>query len=126
MKILVVEDSALLRRMYHLAFPRREHELDTAEGGRQALDLLAESRPPHDIILLDLRMPDMSGVEFIRTMRRGAARGGAPIVVTTAEPDDSHLLREAKALGVAAVVKKPWKPQQLRAVVQAVLDQLPG
>ena len=46
-----------------------------------------------------------------------------PIILTTVEPDGSDLLREARELGVAAVVKKPWKPQELRAVVQSVLHE---
>jgi CheY-like chemotaxis protein len=73
------------------------------------------------LILLDLRMPDMDGVEFIRAAKRTSAFAGIPIVLTTVEPDTSDLLVEAQALGVAAVVKKPWKPQELRRVVQSVL-----
>jgi hypothetical protein len=46
--------------------------------------------------------------------------------VTTAEPDDSALMVQARALGVAAVVKKPWSPQSLRAVVQKVIDSPTG
>lgn len=121
MRVLIVEDSPLVRKMYGLVFPKREHALSTAEDGRKALATLAASPQPYDLILLDLRMPDMDGVEFIRALRRHAVFRDLPIVLTTVEPDDSELLLEAKALGVTAVVKKPWKPQELRAVVQTVL-----
>lgn len=121
MKVLIVEDSPLVRKMYGLVFSRREHELTTAEDGRKALEALAAHPGGFDLILLDLRMPDMDGVEFIREVRRAARFRDIPIVLTTVEPDTSELLREAVARGVAAVVKKPWKPHELRAVVQSVL-----
>ena len=122
MKVLIVEDSPLVRKMYGLVFSRREHELTTAEDGRRGLQVLtADSR--FNLILLDLRMPDMDGVEFIREVRRSGRFRNIPIVLTTVEPDGSPMLADAVGQGVAAVVKKPWKPHELRAVVQTVLHE---
>ena len=126
MRLLVVEDSPLLRKMFGLAFPHQFNDLRQAENGRQAMDLLAATREPFDAVLLDLRMPDMDGVQFIRALRRQPMHGRTPVIVTTAEADDSELLRDATALGVAAVVKKPWTPQKLRVVVQQVLNTPTG
>jgi two-component system chemotaxis response regulator CheY len=126
MRILIIEDSPLIRRMYGLAFSRQEHELVEAEDGRKALAALAASKQPFDVILLDLRMPDMNGVEFIQAVRRGTLFREVPIVVTTAEPESSPLLRDARGLGVAAIVKKPWKPQDLVGIVQTALRPHPG
>jgi CheY-like chemotaxis protein len=123
LNVLIVEDSPLVRKMYGLVFAKRDHELVTAEDGRKALSTLEASPSRFDLILLDLRMPDMNGVEFIHAVRRDGRFLDIPIVLTTVEPDDSDLLREAKGLGVEAVVKKPWKPQELRAVVQSVLNE---
>ncbi len=123
MNVLIVEDSPLVRKMYGLAFSKREHELVTAEDGRKALEALTANPRAFDLILLDLRMPDMDGVEFIRAVRRAGRFREIPIILTTVEPDGSELLQEACELGVAAVVKKPWKPQELRAVVQSVLHE---
>jgi two-component system response regulator RpfG len=120
---LIVEDSPLVRKMYGLVFSKREHELTTAEDGRKALAVLTAEARPFDLILLDLRMPDMDGVEFIRAVRLTGRFRDIPIVLTTVEPDTSELLQEAVARGVAAVVKKPWKPHELRAVVQSVLHE---
>lgn len=122
MRLLIVEDSPLVRRMYGLAFSRRDHELTDAENGRQALDVIAASATRgegFDLILLDLRMPGMDGVDFIRIVRRRPLFD-VPIIVTTAEPESSTLLQDARRLGVAAVVKKPWKPQELAEVVQRI------
>lgn len=123
MKVLIVEDSPLVRKMYGLAFAKREHELITADDGRQALAALAAEVRGFDLILLDLRMRDMDGVEFIHAVRRAPRFREIPIVLTTVEPDTSELLQEARGLGIAAVVKKPWKPQELRTVVQSVLHE---
>jgi CheY-like chemotaxis protein len=125
-RLLVVEDSALVRKMYGLAFPKREHELTAAENGRIALTAIAESQRPYDLILLELCMPDLDGVEFIRAVRSNSTISRIPIVLTTAEPEGSDLMFEAKALGVAAVVRKPWKPQELRDVVRSVLHKPVG
>ncbi len=120
MRLLIVEDSALVRRMYGLAFSRREHDLVEVENGLQALDALAGASDPFDVILLDLRMPDMDGATFLRAVRRTALFGDIPIIVTTAERETSELLRQARELGVAAVVAKPWKPQDLINTVESV------
>ena len=121
MRILIVEDSPLVQRMYGLAFSRREHELTTASDGRAALVHLADPASRFDVILLDLRMPGMNGVEFLREVRRDARLAQLPIVLTTMEPEESELLREARRLGVTAVVKKPWHPQELRDLVEAII-----
>jgi two-component system, chemotaxis family, chemotaxis protein CheY len=120
MRLLIVEDSALVRRMYGLVFSRREHEMVEADDGRTALAALAASPQPFDVILLDLRMPGMDGVAFIRSVREDPKYRAIPIIVTTSEPDSSELLQDARALGVAAVIKKPWKPQELMDLVRSV------
>jgi CheY-like chemotaxis protein len=65
-------------------------------------------------------MPDMDGATFLRAVRRTALFGDIPIIVTTSEPESSELLQEVRALGIDAVVKKPWKPQELLSLVQRV------
>ena len=87
MRLLVVEDSSLLRKMFGLAFPQQFHELGQADNGRQAMDMLQREERPFDAVLLDLRMPDMNGIEFIRALRRLPAHQSTPIVLTTAEAD---------------------------------------
>jgi two-component system, chemotaxis family, chemotaxis protein CheY len=121
MRLLIVEDSPLVRRMYGLAFYRRDHELVEAENGQEALDVLVTSAERFDLILLDLRMPGLDGVGFIQEVRR-KPMFNVPIIVTTSEPESSLLLQQARALGVAAVMKKPWKPQELVELVQSVLE----
>jgi CheY-like chemotaxis protein len=117
-RLLIVEDSALIRKVTHLAFPSREHELHEAENGFDALALLDQAVDPFDAIVLDLQMPGMNGVEFLRGMRQRARHRETPVVIATSEAESSELLREARRLGVAGVVKKPWKPHELASLVQ--------
>jgi len=118
LRLLIVEDSALIRKVTHLAFPAREHELQEAANGVEALALIAAATQPFDAIVLDLQMPDMNGVEFVRALRQRPRHRDTPVVVATSEGDDSPLMQEARQLGVAAIVKKPWKPHQLADVVR--------
>ena len=126
MRLLVVEDSPLVRKMYGLAFPKREHDLTAVENGRAALTAMSASPQPYELVLLDLSMPDMNGVEFIRAVRSSKTLSQIPIVLTTAEAEGSELMLQAKALGVAAVVRKPWKPQELRDLVRTILHRPVG
>ena len=92
MKVMIVEDSPLVRKMYGLALSPREHELTTAEDGRRALEILADPAQRFDLILLDLRMPDMDGVAFLRELRCSPRLRALPVVLTTVEPDGSPML----------------------------------
>ena len=123
MRLLVVEDSALIRTVTRLAFPSRDHEIQEAANGRQALTILDAATQRFDAILLDLRMPEMNGVEFIRALGQRALHRDTPIVVASSEGETSELVQEARRLGVAAIVKKPWKPQELAQLVQACIER---
>jgi len=118
LRLLIVEDSALIRKVTHLAFPGRVHDLQEAASGVEALALLTGPADSFDAIVLDLRMPDMNGVEFVRALRQLSRHRDTPVVVATSEGEDSPLMEEARQLGVAAIVKKPWKPHELADVVQ--------
>jgi two-component system, chemotaxis family, chemotaxis protein CheY len=120
MHILIVEDSPLLQKAYGLAFPGKDHVLITTSNGREALRML-DHLPACDLVLLDLQMPEMNGVEFIRALQTRVRYRSLPIIVVTAEPDESELLKQARSLGVAAVVFKPWRPHELRDLVANVV-----
>ena len=106
MRILVIEDSPLVQNMYGLAFPRREYELVTASDGREALRRLREG--VFDVVLLDLRMPGMNGVEFLQEVRRRPELARLPIVLTTIEAEGSELLEAAKRL----VERDSWRGER--------------
>lgn len=125
MRLLIVEDSALIRKVTRLAFPSREHELSEAEDGQAALELLDNTPEPFDVILLDLQMPRMNGCQFIRALRDRPRHRETPVVLATSERETSGLLREARTLNPAAVVNKPWNPKALAELVRGIVDR-PG
>src|SRR5690348_10089339 len=125
-RLLIVEDSELMRKVTRLAF-LKGYELHEAGNGLEALSRLASSREPYDAIVLDLQMPDMNGVEFLRALHQRAMHRSTPVVVATSEEESSELLQAARSLGVAAVLRKPWKPAELTAAVQAaIIDRSRG
>jgi CheY-like chemotaxis protein len=121
MRLLIVEDSAFMRKLTHQAFTPEEHELQEAADGVEALAILANSPRPFDAIVLGLRMPHMNGVAFLRALQERPEHRDTPVVVATGESDTSPLLQEARLLGVSAVVKKPWQPDALAQVVRRAI-----
>lgn len=104
-RILVIEDDASIREALCDVLRLAGHEAEGAEHGRAGLDALAKSTP--DVILLDLRMPVMNGVEFLREI---APRGLAcRIIVLTANPQDlpadTHLPMLAKPYDVERLLR---------------------
>lgn len=118
MRLLIVEDSELIRKVTRLAFPSKDYELLEAANGVEALAQLSRASQAFDAIVLDLQMPDMNGVEFLQALAKRPLHRATPIVVASSEGETSPLLQEARRLGVASVVKKPWKPHELAAAVQ--------
>src|SRR4051812_11648286 len=80
-KILLVEDDALIYRMYQKAFELEGFEIEIAEDGQKGLDKLATFTP--DIILLDIMMPNMNGVEMLAKLKENPATKDIPTVVLT-------------------------------------------
>jgi CheY-like chemotaxis protein len=122
MRLLIVEDSPLIRKVTRLAFPAREHQLVEAEDGQMALTVLDGAAEPFDAILLDLIMPRMNGCQFMRALQERARHRHTPVVLATSERETSPLLIEAQSLNPAAVVKKPWHPQTLADLVRRIVD----
>ena len=101
MCLLIVDDSELMRKVTRLAFPGAA-EIDEATNGLEALARLATARQPFDAIVLDLQMPDMNGVEFLRALQQRPAHRATPLVVATSEAESSPLLQQVRQLGVAS------------------------
>ena len=112
-KVLVVDDSKLLHRMFEMML--RQYPLVHAYDGREALDRLAENKDV-DLILLDINMPRMNGLEFLAEIKKQAQYASIPVVIITTEgsEDDTHRGLEA---GASAYVKKPFRNEELLGVI---------
>ena len=113
--ILVVDDTANIRRMVTSYLAQDGFRVVTAADGREAL-LVAHHEQP-DLIILDLMMPNMGGYEFIRAYNKV---GEAPIIVLTARLDEDDKVLGLE-LGADDYVTKPFSPRELTARVRAVL-----
>jgi two-component system chemotaxis response regulator CheY len=114
-KILVVDDSALIHQMYRLVMSRYKCEIVDAMNGQEALDALAVH---HDVelVLLDINMPVMNGVQFLE---KAAALGivkKIPIIVISTEGKEEDTIRGLK-LGARGYLKKPFDPKDLHDMI---------
>jgi two-component system chemotaxis response regulator CheY len=114
--VLMVDDSAPVRRMLHAVLSAAGFEVAEAEDGLDALSRLADIRP--DVILTDINMPRLDGLGFIEQARTTANGEKTPIVVLSSETR-GKLLRRAEAAGVCAWLNKPSSP----GVIVAALMQ---
>ena len=113
-KVLVVDDSKLLHRTFEMML--RQYPLVHAYDGKEALQQLKENRDV-DLVLLDMNMPKMNGLELLEAMKADKEMKKIPVVLVTTEGSDEQTQRGLEA-GAAAYVKKPFKNEELIAVVQ--------
>ena len=125
LKVLVVDDSKVMRRMVvrSLELSGLEiSEVQEAESGTDALDVL--HRMWIDVVLCDVHMPKMSGVELVRRMSEDRLTASVPVVMVSSDRNQAQI-DELHSLGVRGYVIKPFQPEALARTVQQVLG-LPG
>ncbi|MDB5420404.1 MAG: sensor hybrid histidine kinase [Brevundimonas sp.] len=118
--ILIVDDNATNRVVAQALCEMFGCSSETAEDGVEALDAVKDR--PFDLILMDIKMPRMDGVQATQAIRAlSGPRGMIPIIALTAnaDPDDA---KGYIAIGMAAVVEKPIKPERLRMAMNAALS----
>lgn len=108
-RLLVVDDDPSLRRLAEVIFSDR-YDVTTAATGREAVALATASR--FDLFLLDVKLPDQTGTELVRTMRSDPATNRVPIILVTGMEDDSVEL-EGLRMGVDDFVRKPFNEEVL-------------
>jgi two-component system, OmpR family, phosphate regulon response regulator PhoB len=119
--ILIADDEQDARTIICMRFAKYPHlRVVEATDGREALALAREQHP--DLIVLDWTMPGMSGIEVMRALRDIPALATTPVIMTSGRDDPSELA-EARALGVAAYVTKPFDPAELMEKIQEVLAE---
>lgn len=119
-KVLVVDDDVKTVELVKLYLERDGYQVLTAYNGVEALGLAREGYP--NLIVLDLMLPDIDGLEICRTLRR---ESDVPIIMLTARTTDRDKLTGLD-LGADDYVTKPFSPKELAARVRAVLRRLPG
>jgi len=119
-RVLVVDDDVKTVELVKLYLNRDGYRVLTAYDGNDALRIARESRP--DLIVLDLMLPGMNGLDVCRTLRQ---ESDVPIIMLTAMTTDDDRLTGLN-IGADDYVTKPFSPRELAARVRAVLRRLPG
>jgi len=117
-KILIVEDEAPIREMLAFHLGRAGYVTIEAENCRVARELLANEQP--DLALIDWMLPDMSGLELTRMLKRDRANDDLAIIMLTARADEYDKVAGLEG-GADDYVTKPFSPRELVARIQAVL-----
>jgi two-component system chemotaxis response regulator CheY len=116
--IMIVEDSATMRQMVGFTLKRNGYEVIEAEDGADAIDKINGSAI--HMIITDLNMPNMDGIEFVRNVRQNPSCKYTPIIMLTTESQESKK-NEGRAAGATGWIVKPFSPEHLMAVVQKVI-----
>lgn len=116
--IMTADDSASVRQMVSFTLKQAGHEVVEAIDGQDALQKLKGSKV--HMLITDLNMPNMDGIELIKQVRSSPQYRFIPIIMLTTESQDSKK-QEGKAAGATGWIVKPFKPEQLLGVVKKVL-----
>ena len=114
---LVVDDSRVIRMVARRILEELGFDVTEAEDGRQALEMCREAMP--GAVLLDWNMPVMSGIDFLRDLRRMPGGDTLPVVFCTTENDMDHI-QEAIAAGANEYIMKPFDSEIIRTKFEQV------
>jgi two-component system, OmpR family, phosphate regulon response regulator PhoB len=117
-RVLIAEDEADIRDLLAFHLERDGYEVSRARTGTEALRLAQERHP--DLLVLDLMLPEMNGLEVCRRLRQDAATAGLPIVMLTAKGDEVDRVVGLE-MGADDYIVKPFSPKEVVARVRAVL-----
>lgn len=119
-KILVVDDSALMRRLLQQVLQAAGYDVVCAADGQEGLDKVAAEKP--DLVIMDRNMPKVDGMEALRVLRANPATRSLPVLMASArlEPADAA---EIQAAGANGLVPKPFQSKQLLAIIRQHLSE---
>jgi DNA-binding response OmpR family regulator len=118
--VLIVEDDADIRELVAFKLRQVGYDVRTALDGEEGLQLAVDATP--DVVLLDLMMPKLSGLDVCRELRARAATASVPIIMLTAKAQEADVERGFE-LGATDYVVKPFSPRELVSRVNAVLGR---
>jgi two-component system chemotaxis response regulator CheY len=119
-KVLIVEDSNVLQMYYRQILAKLPgYQLSFTRNGRQALDHIENNGMP-DIVILDINMPVMDGLEFLGHFRGDLKTPPARVIIVTTEGREDDYKRGLEA-GASAYLKKPFTPESLMELLQGLL-----
>lgn len=119
-KILIVEDSPTIRSMIISTLdPMGEFAFTEAESGFEALKVLP--RDKFDLVVTDINMPDINGLELVSFIKKNDAYKNIPLIIVSTEGSD-YDIKKGLDLGANAYIVKPFNPQELQSTVMKLLQ----
>ena len=123
LKTLIVDDSSVMRKIVARALQQGGvaiGQIMEAGNGSEALEILRREKV--DLVLSDINMPVMDGLEFVRQLRDVENARGIPVVMITTEGSESHVM-EAITCGARGYIRKPFTPDQMKQHVLPLLQK---
>lgn len=117
-KLLYVDDASSMRKLVNLVLSK-EFEITLAENGQQGYEAVQDSQ--FDVIISDVNMPVMTGLELLEKLRAHPNSKFTPILMLTTEAS-AELKAEGKRLGATGWIVKPFDPEKLSGIIQRVLN----
>ena len=117
--VLVVDDSVSMRQMVSFTLTGAGYEVVEAGDGKEAVDKLNGGAKPN-LVITDLNMPNMDGIQLIKAIRGMAPHKFTPILMLTTESSDAKK-KEGQGAGATGWVVKPFNPEQMLATIKKVL-----
>ena len=118
--VLVVDDEPYIGRIIQLKLETGPYEVELVHDGRSALDRLA-SDGRYDLVLLDIMMPRMSGLDVLAEIRKLAGHDRTPVIMLTAKGQEADRARAAE-LGATDFLTKPFSPKKLLARIDELFE----
>ena len=120
--VLIVDDSSVMRKIVERCLKQAGVEIGTlheANDGWEGLTVVQQN--PIDLILCDINMPTMDGLEFLKVLQTAEQAKGVPVVMITTEGSEDRVY-EALSSGARGYIRKPFTPEQLREQVAPLLE----
>ncbi|HEV7718215.1 MAG TPA: response regulator [Arsenicitalea sp.] len=118
MRVLTVDDSRTILAMLHHTLSNAGFEVLQAEDGQKGLDVLKKEHV--DVVITDINMPVMDGIEFIKHVRAGGQHNSLPILILTTETSQDKR-DQGRAAGGTGWIVKPFDPEKLISVIHRVV-----
>ncbi len=117
-KMLTVDDSPSVRKLVKFTLKAKGFQVSSAGDGVDALELMKQE--DFDAIILDINMPRMNGLEFLKHIKANKQYASIPVIMLTTEGQDDDK-DKAVALGATAYMVKPFKPTQLLTLIEKIV-----
>lgn len=120
-KVLIVEDDLQIQQMYVTMFTIRRYSVVVANDGDEGLLKTREQKP--DVILLDIMMPKMNGIEMLESLKRAPDTKDIPVIMLSNIADEEHVQEALSKGAIKYIIKSEYVPRQVAEVVEEVVAQ---